>query len=381
MRDSDRSKEELIKELEFLRQRVAGMAESPADDKTPVKTMDEAYYRGAMEEGRAMLAEANLMFQTVMDTIPVRIFWKDLHSVYLGCNRLFAKDAGREEPGDIIGEDDYHMPWIQQADSFRKIDHEVITSNIAKKDYNEYRTMPNGEHLWLQTTKAPLCDLEGRVIGVLGAYDDITEKKRVADLLKESEERYRSIFQNNYATQLIIDPENGGIVDANPAACRYYGYDLDTLRTMNITGINTLTPGQLFEEMARAKAEGRNQLYFFHRLANGDIRPVEVYSGPVVVNGRELLYSIVHDISKRKKAEEERERLIRELKDALSKIKKLSGLLPICASCKKIRDDKGYWNQIESYIRDHSEAEFSHGICPDCLKRLYPEFVKPDDLS
>jgi hypothetical protein len=65
-----------------------------------------------------------------------------------------------------------------------------------------------------------------------------------------------------------------------------------------------------------------------------------------------------------------------ELKASLSKVRLLSGLLPICASCKKIRDDQGYWNQIESYIRDHSEAEFSHGICPDCAKKLYPEFYK-----
>lgn len=76
--------------------------------------------------------------------------------------------------------------------------------------------------------------------------------------------------------------------------------------------------------------------------------------------------------------EKERENLILELTEALSKVKKLSGMLPICASCKKIRDDKGYWNQIESYIGDHSEAEFSHGICPDCAKKLYPEFYKGD---
>jgi DNA-binding NtrC family response regulator len=72
-----------------------------------------------------------------------------------------------------------------------------------------------------------------------------------------------------------------------------------------------------------------------------------------------------------KRAEEEREKLIHELQEALAKVKTLSGMLPICASCKNIRDDKGYWNQIESYIRDHSEAEFSHSICPDCKKKLY----------
>jgi hypothetical protein len=87
------------------------------------------------------------------------------------------------------------------------------------------------------------------------------------------------------------------------------------------------------------------------------------------------LVGICADITQRKKAEEERERLIRELQDALAKVKLLSGMLPICASCKKVRDDDGYWNQIDTYIRDHADVEFSHGICPDCAKRLYPEYT------
>ncbi len=81
------------------------------------------------------------------------------------------------------------------------------------------------------------------------------------------------------------------------------------------------------------------------------------------------------EIQDRKQAEEEREKLIKQLQETLAEIKTLSGLLPICASCKKIRDDKGYWNQIESYIMDHSEAQFSHSICHECAKKLYPEFV------
>lgn len=84
------------------------------------------------------------------------------------------------------------------------------------------------------------------------------------------------------------------------------------------------------------------------------------------------MVGMVHDVTTQKLARDERERLIAELQEALDKVKVLSGFLPICASCKRIRDDKGYWNQIESYIRDHSEAEFSHGICPDCAEKLYP---------
>ncbi len=82
------------------------------------------------------------------------------------------------------------------------------------------------------------------------------------------------------------------------------------------------------------------------------------------------------EIKDRKRAQIEKDNLIVELKDALSKVKTLRGLLPICASCKKIRDDRGYWNQIESFIGDHSEAEFTHGICPGCAKELYPEIYK-----
>jgi hypothetical protein len=74
--------------------------------------------------------------------------------------------------------------------------------------------------------------------------------------------------------------------------------------------------------------------------------------------------------------EEEREKMLSELQESISRIKILSGMLPICASCKKIRDDKGYWNMLEVYIRDHSEAEFSHSLCPDCVRKLYPGYRK-----
>lgn len=80
--------------------------------------------------------------------------------------------------------------------------------------------------------------------------------------------------------------------------------------------------------------------------------------------------------TQRKRAEEEQLKLVLELQESLEKVKMLSGLLPICASCKKIRNDKGYWEQMEIYIRDHSEAEFSHSICPECAERLYPEHYK-----
>ncbi len=89
-----------------------------------------------------------------------------------------------------------------------------------------------------------------------------------------------------------------------------------------------------------------------------------------------LLSRVIKYAIERKKILEEREGLILELRESLAKIKTLKGLIPICSGCKKVRDDRGFWEQVEAYIRGHSEAEFSHGLCPDCARRLYPEHYK-----
>jgi len=98
------------------------------------------------------------------------------------------------------------------------------------------------------------------------------------------------------------------------------------------------------------------------------ISPIRSKSGAIIGAS-----TIARDITSRKQAEAEREKLILDLQKALENVKTLSGLLPICASCKKIRDDQGYWRQLEAYIHDHSEAEFSHGLCSDCAKKMYAE--------
>jgi DNA repair exonuclease SbcCD ATPase subunit len=82
---------------------------------------------------------------------------------------------------------------------------------------------------------------------------------------------------------------------------------------------------------------------------------------------------ISRDITEKKMLEKERERLISELQEALRNIKTLEGLIPICANCKKIRNDEGFWTHFETYIKEHSDVQFSHGICPECMKKLYPE--------
>jgi len=98
------------------------------------------------------------------------------------------------------------------------------------------------------------------------------------------------------------------------------------------------------------------------------------------VNSSLLVRAIWYAIE-RKYLELERNKLIHDLEEALANVKTLSGLIPICANCKKIRDDEGYWNQVEVYIQNHSEAEFSHSLCPDCLKKLYPDFIDNEDKN
>lgn len=119
-------------------------------------------------------------------------------------------------------------------------------------------------------------------------------------------------------------------------------------------------------QLARAaEAYGRSETNYHLRIESGD----EIGELAQIFNTM---------IERRRQTDAEREKLIQELQDAMGKIKTLSGLLPICASCKKIRDDKGYWKQIESYISDHSSVEFSHSICPECAKKLYPQILDED---
>ncbi|MBU4316968.1 MAG: PAS domain S-box protein [Proteobacteria bacterium] len=133
-------------------------------------------------------------------------------------------------------------------------------------------------------------------------------KNRVAELeaeleKMEGENHSQGLFQNNHAVMLLMDPENGTILNANPAACAFYGWTRDELIKKNISDINTLSAEEIAKEMAEAVAEKRNYFIFQHRCSNGFLRDVEVYTGPVQMQGKMLLYSIVHDITARLQAE------------------------------------------------------------------------------
>jgi PAS domain S-box-containing protein len=164
-------------------------------------------------------------------------------------------------------------------------------------------------------------------LGVTFTALDITSRKQAEKDLRESEAQYKSLFNNNHSVMLLIDPETADIVDANPAAVSFYGWNYETLTRKKMYNINTLTEEQVFDEIKKAQMEQRKQFYFRHCLASGEIRDVEVYSGPIKVHGKELLYSIVYDITARKKAEEEKAALETQLLHAqkMESIGTLSG--------------------------------------------------------
>ncbi len=253
----------------------------------------------AVEEGRQKLDEANRMLKQVIDAIPMRIFWKDKRSVYLGGNRLFTRDAGLEKPEELIGETDANLNWRDSAERQRREDMEVISTGKPKINYEDALTTPQGKTLWIKASKVPLTDTSGRAIGVLGTYEDITTQKRAIQNLEETETRYRTLFENNHLPMLLIDPESSAIMDANPAASAFYGWRHEELLRMKISDINTLGLAEIANEMNSARLKKRNHFKFQHRLATGELRDVEVFSGPLQFNGKTLLYSTVTDITER----------------------------------------------------------------------------------
>ncbi|MDD1621856.1 MAG: ATP-binding protein [Methylococcaceae bacterium] len=118
------------------------------------------------------------LLQSVIDTAPIRVFWKDWQCRYLGCNTAFATDAGMAHPRDVVGKDDTELGWWEQAALYQADDREVMESGQAKLGYEEPQTTPDGRRIWLRTSKVPLRDGGNRTIGVLGVYEDITERKQ-----------------------------------------------------------------------------------------------------------------------------------------------------------------------------------------------------------
>lgn len=203
---------------------------------------------------------------------------------------------------------------------------------------------------------------------------DVTER-RAAQAVRA----YLAAIVESSEDAIIGKSLEGTILTWNAAAQDMYGYKVEEVKGRSSA---VLVPAnqseelpQMYEKIKRGERIARFETVRVRkdgRLVNVSlsISPIRDSSGKVIG-----VSSIERDVSARKREEEVRLKLIEELTDALSSIKTLKGLLPICASCKKIRDDHGYWQKVELYISEHTGAEFTHGICPECMHRLYPEYA------
>ncbi|MFA7350621.1 MAG: PAS domain S-box protein, partial [Methylotenera sp.] len=156
-------------------------------------------------QAEAEIATARDLLLKVIDTAPIRVFWKDSHLRYLGCNTLFAQDAGLTQPEDLIGKDDFQMAWAEQAELYRSDDFEVMASGIAKLNYIEPQTTKNGDSIWLSTSKVPLKSINGETIGLLGIYAEVTEHKQAEDKIKLLSQLYALL---SYCNQAIVRSDN-----------------------------------------------------------------------------------------------------------------------------------------------------------------------------
>ena len=156
----------------------------------------------------------------------------------------------------------------------------------------------------VELSLAPFRNDRDIVAGVIVEGIDVTLQVEAIHALADSEHRYRCIFDTNPAVKLVINPETGAVVDANASALQFYGYSRDELRSLRIQEINTLPEADVRREMELARTERRLFFNFKHRLADGQIRDVEVYSGPINVAGEQLLHSIIVDVTDRRQLEE-----------------------------------------------------------------------------
>ena len=248
------------------------------------------------------LFNSQQMLQAVLDSIPQRVFWKDRNSVYLGCNLPLARDAGFTDPADLIGKDDYSTASRATADLYRADDRRVMDTGESRLNYEEPQIRPDGSPAWLRTTKVPLRNKEGAIIGVLGTYEDITERKRAEEALRESEEKYRTLVESSFDG--IAIHQDGILVYVNRTAARLLGSG-DPGVFIGKPAIEIVVPAfreQITQRVQQA-AESTQELIHeqFLRL-DGTAIDVDVTTTPCTWNGKTAAYVTFRDISAQKQA-------------------------------------------------------------------------------
>jgi PAS domain S-box-containing protein len=280
--------------------------------------------------------------------------------------------------------------------------------NIVKKNLKpfdaQYRIRHrDGVYRWVHERGNFIINSKGKAVYMIGLMQDITSIRETEKELQESETRYHSLFKKNLAAMLVIDPETAAVVDANLAACVFYGYTYEKMLKLKMMDVNTLGTEETKARIRRALSEQHVHFYSQHRLANGKIREVEVYSGPLFMHGKQLLYSIIHDITERKLAEEALQQsndqlrelnnqkneflgmAAHDLRNPIAVIQNSSLVLSRYSSenlsekqkefLKKIYDTSKFMLKLLNNLLDISKIE-SGKLELEMTKNNYPDFVK-----
>ena len=270
-----------------------------------------------LRQTQEILEESRSRYLDLYDFAPIGYLTLDELGVIKEAN-LTATRLLQEEKKWLIDRPFTHFIVLGDREAFRRHlnlvlqrrEGQTFEARLQRKDEQAFFALLESA-CYQDSTDRSLCRI---------AFSDISKRRQAEADLRESEERYRSLFQDNHAVMLLIDPATGDIVDANPAACAFYGFSRQELMARKITEINTLSPEQVLAEMQLARKDKRRQFHFRHRLAGGEVRDVEVFSGPLRLQGQDLLYSIVHDITARVQAEEALQRQREELQIILDSV-------------------------------------------------------------
>lgn len=194
-----------------------------------------------------------------------------------------------------------------------------------------------------------------------------------------AEQTYRNIFQKSQDIQIIVNVNNLTIIETNTAMQQILGFEEKNIVGQHFTRL--FPSGSRF---SKSFEDIKNYGHIFveeFKRTDGSLCIMDLTATLIPWNKENAILVTLRDVTQRIHAEKEKEHALSELKEAMEKIKTLRGLLPICSYCKKIRDDHGYWQQLETYMEAHSQAEFSHGICPECIKEHFPDLYNEKDFE
>jgi PAS domain S-box-containing protein/putative nucleotidyltransferase with HDIG domain len=277
-----------------------------------------------LKETGNQLNQSLKLLKDIVESTPIRVFWKDRDLRYLGCNTLFAKDAGMQHPDDLIGETDFDMGWAEQAELYRKDDQAVMDSGTPKLGYEEPQTTPDGKTIWLRTSKVPLLDDNSEVIGILGIYDDITAQKEAELELLLSESRLKEAQAVAHLGSWELDlvknelwwsDENHRIFGIEPGSGNTYETFLSTVHPDDREFVN---------EAYTSSVKNKAPYNIEHRLLlpDGTVKWVNERCKTLYDNDGSALRSTgtTLDITERKLAEAQNARLGRILDNSINEI-------------------------------------------------------------